>query len=299
MSNGIIDFVIPLHRYHYMVQTVVEAIYKFYSPKNIYIVTPTKFCDIIRRESIKWSVNIITIPEENFFVANYNLQYNDIYDMFNKVQDERSREFGWWYQQLIKLGAFSQIPNLSNPYVVWDSDLIPLIKWDIYPTSDSSTYKFAVLQEKSKSEWVLEQYKNSLFNLTKLSICDPEEGTFVPHHFIFYHEVLDGLIRHIELDTDNNWIKNIMNLSHTYYRFSEFRTVSAFMKKNFPDLLKYHEFQLFGKDGIRIREPRQFLKEMDEFLSCENMASIPYDYFVQFAKHKFENLPSYLQLEHI
>jgi hypothetical protein len=53
--------------------------------------------------------------------------YNDIYNLFNRNVNENSREFGWWYQQIIKLGAFLQIPNLSDPYIVWDSDLIPLI----------------------------------------------------------------------------------------------------------------------------------------------------------------------------
>jgi hypothetical protein len=30
------------------------------------------------------------------------------------------REPGWWIQQLIKLGASTQIPNISPTYVVWD-----------------------------------------------------------------------------------------------------------------------------------------------------------------------------------
>ena len=42
-----IDFFIPLHRYHFMVRTVVEAIYKFYSPRTIYIITPSRFSKTI------------------------------------------------------------------------------------------------------------------------------------------------------------------------------------------------------------------------------------------------------------
>ena len=87
-----------------------------------------------------------------------------------------------------------------------------------------------------------------------------------------------------------------MNLSHTYYRFSEFRTVSSFMKKRFPYLLNYHKFKEYGRYGIRIREPRSFLKEMDNFLKKD---SISYIDFVNFASHKYGTLPSYLQLEHI
>jgi hypothetical protein len=30
------------------------------------------------------------------------------------------REAGWWIQQLIKLGAASQVVDISATYVVWD-----------------------------------------------------------------------------------------------------------------------------------------------------------------------------------
>jgi len=302
MSNidyaTITDFVIPLHRYHFMVRTVIEAIHNFYSPRTIYIVTPKKFSNIIMKSSKDWLVkNIVVIPEETFFISNYKMHYNDIKNKFNNNYDPRSREFGWWYQQLIKLGAYKQIKNLSDPYVVWDSDLIPLIKWNIYPTIDNNSYKIAILQEKARSEWNTEQYKKSLFDLTKLNITDPDEGTFVTHHFVFYHNVLNGLFNHIELISGESWIDSIMTASHKHFRFSEYRTVASFMKYRFSHLLNFYEFKEFGHYGIRIREPKLFLKEMNEFLG--ELYEISYNDFVNFTKHKYKYLPSYLQIEHI
>jgi hypothetical protein len=301
--NEITDFVIPLHRYHYMVRTILESIYNFYSPKNIFIITPECYCEIININKVNWNVkNIIVIPEETFFMRNYNLHYNDINNYFTKKIDEKNREFGWWYQQIIKLGAFKQILNLSDPYVVWDSDLIPLIKWDIYPTEGSKNFKFAILQENARAEWVTEQYKYSLLELTDLPLIDPEVGTFVPHHYVFYHNVLNDLLDKIEYKMDMNWIKSIINNSKTFYRFSEYRMVSSFMYKYYPSLLNYHSFEKFGNFGKRIRENSKFLSEINNFLNKEKINvifGISYLDFTKFAKEKYNNLPSYLQIEHI
>jgi hypothetical protein len=286
-----------------MVRTVVESIHDFYSPRNIYIIIPKCYYEEIIVNIKSWSYkNIFIIEEETFFVKNYNMYYNDIYNHFSKNIDERSRNFGWWYQQLIKLGAFIQINGLSDPYIVWDSDLIPLIKWDIYPTYENPHYKFAILQEKSRNNWLTEQYRDSLYFLTQLPICDPNVGTFVPHHFVMYHNVLKNLIKHIEKISQTNWILSIIKLSHNYFRFSEYRTISSFMKLYYPQLLHYNDFDNFGKFGIRIREPCNFLLDMEKFLYDKNIdisSGISYIDFIEFSKSKYNNLPSYLQIEHI
>jgi len=260
------DFVIPLHRYHYMVRTVVEAIHLFYSPRIIYIITPKRFSTIIEKSSETWLVNkIVVIPEETFFMDYYKLHYSDIQNMFMQTPDDKSREFGWWYQQILKLGAKTQIKDLSDPYIVWDSDLIPLIKWDIYPTKENPCFKIAILQEKARTEWNNEQYRSSMFELTNMNMTDPEEGTFVPHHFVFYHDILNSLLNHIEEISNTSWIKSIISISHKYYRFSEYRTVATFMQTQYPTIIKYHGFKEYGLYGMRIREPANFLNEMHDF----------------------------------
>lgn len=299
------DFVIPLHRYHSMVRTTVEAIHSFYSPRNIFIITPEIYVSNIEYLSIYWLGNVIVIPEETFFIKNYGLHKRDIEEMFNNKPDERSREFGWWYQQLIKLAAYTQIRGLSDPYVVWDSDLIPLVKWNIYPHIGESQYKIAILQEKAKSEWNIEQYKDSMIYLTGLTPVEPEEGTFVPHHFVLHHCVLEKLHNHIENygkrynnNIGMNWINCIMQLSHMFFRFSEYKTVATFMTKYFPEMLKYHKFKKYGRFGHRIREPKPFIKEIEE--NCEiNFYGLSYTEFCKFVKERNGYNISYLQIEHI
>lgn len=304
-GSGMTDFVIPLHRYHYMVRTVIESIQQFYSPRNIFIITPKMDCQQINCSDYS---NVHVIEEENFFMTNYHMTYLDIHDCFCKTSTGEMREFGWWYQQFIKLGAFMQIPNLSDPYIVWDSDLISLEKWDIYPTEENPHFRFAILQEMPRNEWIMEQYAGSLYELTGLSICDPEKGTFVPHHYVFHHHVLKDLLQMIESKdpSKKNWIERIMEISHTYLRFSEYRAVSSFMKVHYPNLLHYHPFEKYGESGIRMREPRHFLEQMEQFFYDKDIdisKGISYVDFVTFVNHIFhingERKPSYLQIEHI
>ena len=299
------DFVIPLHRYHTMVRTTVEAIQSFYSPRNIYIITPEIYVSNIEYLSIYWLGNVIVIPEETFFIKNYGLHKRDIETMFNNKPDHRSREFGWWYQQLIKLAAYTQIRGLSDPYVVWDSDLIPLVKWSIYPHIGESQYKIAILQEKARSEWNIEQYKDSMMYLTGLKAVEPEEGTFVPHHFVLHHCVLEQLHKHIENygtrynnNIGMNWINCIMQLSHMFFRFSEYKTIATFMMKYFPEMLKYHKFKKYGRFGYRIRDPGPFIKEVEE--GCKiNFHGLSYTEFCKFVNERYGYKISYLQIEHI
>jgi len=296
--NDKIDFVIPLHRYHYMVRTVVEAIHLFYSPKTIYIITPQKYRTIIEKLSKTWLVKkIVVIPEETFFIKKYKLHYLDIKNKFTQYINDKTREFGWWYQQIIKIGAQTQIENLSDPYIVWDSDLIPFIKWDLYPTIDNPFFKIAILQEKARTEWNNEQYRNSMLELINMNMTNPDEGTFIPHHFVFYHDVIQDLLNHIEIISNKTWIESIILLSHKYYRFSEYRTVATFMQMRYPTLLQYHNFKEYGQYGIRIREPQQFINDMEIFFG--ELYEISYEDFIKFVKYKYKNIPSYLQIEHI
>jgi hypothetical protein len=292
-NSNIIDFVIPLHRYHKLFRVTLEGISTFYNPKNIYVITPKENINILKNNSKEWNIKRLNILEdETFFIDNYKLKKSDIEKYYRNL-DDNSREFGWWYQQLIKLGAYKQIKELSNPYMVWDSDLIPLIKWDI------SDNKFAILQEKARSEWNIEEYKKSIMELTGLTALDPEIGTFIPHHFIFYHDILNSLFNLIEdRNINGNWIKNIMDLTNNYYRFSEYKMVATYMKKYYPHLLKYHTYDKYGENGIRIRECRNFIDELENNVIIEDIG-LSYIKFVEYIRLIYKNLPSYIQIEHI
>jgi hypothetical protein len=277
-----------------------------YNPKNIYIVTNKNDLEVLEKECLLWNcydTKLKFIDEDFFFILNYGLTKSDIHNWYT-YKDEESREYGWWYQQLLKLGAFKQIKNLSDPYVVWDSDLIALRKWDIYDEK-TNTYKFAILQESAKNDFNKNEYANSIRKLIGIEAIEPPiEGTFVPHHFIMYHKVLQDLITHIETNNkiNFNWIKSIMLLSNTYYRFSEYKCISSFMNTYYPELLLFYPFHEYGKTGIRYRESDEIVEKL--IFYCKNKtdiisATLTYKLFQEFVRENYNEIPSYIQLEHV
>ena len=55
---------------------------------------------------------------------------------------------GWIYQQILKLGAAEAIPELSDWYLVWDSDMLPVDPWPILRSkkvSFTTTYLLYVI----------------------------------------------------------------------------------------------------------------------------------------------------------
>lgn len=303
MNNAYkIDFVIPLCKNNIFFRTVLQGIIKLYQPNKIYIITNIISIEELKSEIILWDESnmedIIFLDEDIFFVENYNLFKCDIENkyIFNETF---SREFGWWYQQLLKLGAVYQIPNLSDPFVVWDGDLIPIIKWELEPNENCPYYKFAILQEKSKSEWNKEQYALTTLELLGIQAVDPNEGTFVPHHCIFHHNVIKNMLEHIEKykNANKTWIELIINLSENYYRFSEYKCVATYMNTFYKELLQYHPFHLYGRTGIRYRDSTDFVKKIMSEYEYKN--GISYSDFTKFIGKHFSELPSYIQIEDI
>jgi len=298
-----LDFVIPVCNNNMIIRVTMESIIFNYKPKNIYIISSERELNSLEKECFCWNLNdtkLHFINEDDFFLCNYGLTKEDIFKWYT-WKDEKSREFGWWYQQLLKIGTFRQIKNISDPCIVWDSDLIVLDKWDLYD-KNNNTYKFAILQECAKNEFNKSEYSKSINELTGFEAIEPPyEGTFVPHHFVMHHKVLEHLIAHIE-EKNNlgyNWIKAIMILSNTYYRFSEYKCIATFMKTYYPDLLQFYEFSEYGKKGIRYRESNEIIEILKEFCENKHGRLLTYDIFKEFINEHFDTTPSYIQIEHV
>lgn len=304
-----VDFFIPLHKFNFVIKIVVEGIIQNYNPRFIYIVTPRENVAELKQTCLNWKgyrKQIISLEDDTFFSENYYLDKATIEGWYCK-KDNMSREFGWWYQQLLKLGALTQIPNISDPYVVWDSDLIPLEKWELYDNV-SNVYKFAILQEKAKNDWNKQEYANSIFELIGVEPIEPlSGGTFVPHHFIMHHNVIQSLLFYIEKIPHKrktkygSWIEEIIYLSNDYYRFSEYKCIANYMLNFFNELLHYHPFEKYGTNGIRYRESEEIIDEIKMFFEKKNMKwdKIGYSDMLIFCKKNYPIIPSYIQIEHV
>lgn len=116
-----LDFVVPLKQVGLITRAVLESIYVFYKPRRIIIISSKVEGNIVRSLSPHWNAGVIEfIDEETFFERNYSISIQQILAQYDATREGDQREPGWWIQQLIKLGAASQIPNISTNYVVWD-----------------------------------------------------------------------------------------------------------------------------------------------------------------------------------
>lgn len=118
-----LDFVVPLKQVGLITRAVLESIHTFYNPRRIIIISSKVEGNIVRALSPHWNAGVIEfVDEETFFERNYNLSIQQILSQYDATREGDQREPGWWIQQLIKLGAASQIPNISTHYVVWDGE---------------------------------------------------------------------------------------------------------------------------------------------------------------------------------
>jgi hypothetical protein len=117
------DFIVPLKQIGVITRAVLEAITMFYRPRRIFVVSAKIEEQLLSSLVPYWDVdNVQFIEEEKFFIDNFNLTLNDIMYYYNENRVGDQREPGWWIQQLIKLGAATQIADISSSYVVWDGN---------------------------------------------------------------------------------------------------------------------------------------------------------------------------------
>ena len=151
------------------------------------------------------------------------------------------------------------------------------------------------------------------------------QGTFVPHHFVIHHSVIQAFIERVErihnlhfiinqnlnsngvnLDQDlpkKTWIEIILSLSKKYYRFSEYKTLATFMSYYYPELFWYHPFSKYGEKGIRIRDSKEahyFVERILQKNTDVDIKTISYSNFYEFVLETYKDeLPSYIQVEHL
>lgn len=253
-----LDVVIPMVRYSPISRIVVEGVAALHQPRRILIIAPLVETHRMRPLVAQWKVSIPVqlIAEEHFF-SHLNPQLNISLEELRAIYENRKagedhREFGWWLQQLLKLGSAVYICDISDEYIVWDGDLIPLEKWDL----QQSDCILAVLQASHKSPWLCQEYKSSLFRLVGIEAAYPKEGgTFIAHHMRFRKSLVLELLHEMEERDPHHhacWAKTIMAQCRYGYRFSEYLTYTSFLAARYPEQLIYYPQQKFAR-GQRCR----------------------------------------------
>ena len=145
MKQEAFDIVIPLFKARWNTRAVLEGLTHHYAPRTIHIITPAAEAEVLGKIAEAWEIATLQVHPEEVFFQPVGLTKDTI---CGELDLEKSLYTpGWFYQQLLKLGAFEGIPDLSEWYLVWDSDLLPVATWPIFTEDDGAVkHTFALLQ---------------------------------------------------------------------------------------------------------------------------------------------------------
>lgn len=140
-----------------------------------------------------------------------NLKY--ITSLWEKKNNSFKNRSGWIYQQILKLSSNEIIQDISEDFLVCDSDIIFLKN----PYKDINNFLFPYQQAYTK-----EYHKPYRLNYEILMKEKPESGiSFINHHMVFNKKYLNNLKKFIENKNNIRWDLAILN-SLDYNCFSNF-----------------------------------------------------------------------------
>lgn len=247
------DFLIPLYRVSWNTRAVLEGITIRYQPRTIHVIAPSSQIKLLQEQSPNWSLDCLELhPEEEFFDSASLTKEN----ICAELDLEKSLYTpGWFYQQLLKLGAFIGIDSLSEWYLVWDSDLLPVNSWSIINRQASKIeHSFALLQHQ---DWgnaqIVGEWQNWINTVLEVDAIKDSEGTFIPHHMWFKQEHLKSFASKVNnyYQSDEHWLKLLMRSANEFNTFSEYWSYASWVQAVAPQDLSFYPYHQFGSTTER------------------------------------------------
>lgn len=248
MSQEVFDFVIPLYQVRWNTRAVIEGLTKHYQPRSIHIVTPTPQAEPLREMSKGWHIAPFYVHEEEPFFQIKGLTKDSIAAELDLGESLYTP--GWFYQQLLKLGAYEGIEDLSEWYAVWDSDLLPAATWPLITEQAAGTqHSFALLQHNGwGNPTIVSKWATWIQSILGVTPATDPEGTFVPHHIWFKQEHLKSFAQQVNtyFDSDDHWLSLMMRSANEFGTFSEYWSYASWVAAKAPSDLSYYPYDRYG-----------------------------------------------------
>jgi len=254
MAYDPFDIVIPLYQVRWNTRSVLEGLTAHYAPRSIHILTPEKEVAYLRGTAQSWEIAPLQVyEEETFFEKASGLTKDEICSELD--MGESLYNPGWFYQQLLKLGASEGIEGLSEWYVVWDSDLLLVETWPLIQEQPQGIqHSFALLQHNQYgnaqivSTWA--QWIRSILGVEPLTDA---VGTFIPHHMWFKQEYLTSFQKQLSqyFQSKDHWLLLMMRSANEFATFSEYWAYTSWVAAQAPDDLAFHPYGCYGETTER------------------------------------------------
>ncbi|MEM6601344.1 MAG: hypothetical protein AAF649_08165 [Verrucomicrobiota bacterium] len=248
------DIVIPLFQLHWNTRCVIEALVHQYQPQTIYIVAPQAQAEACDQALSQWKIESVQcMAEENFFQHAYDLDKQDLAQIIDVTGSLYPT--GWYYQQLLKLGAGCGIADLSEDYLVWDSDLLLVAGWPAV-TQGAAEEEFcvALLQHNSCGNiQIIEQWEKWIKQILGIVPARDPEASFIPHHMWFNQTILSEMLSCLNeyYRSDEKWPVLMMRSVAEFRTFSEFWMYSSWLKAKAPETVRFLEYARYGNTTER------------------------------------------------
>ena len=308
MTQTDFDVVIPLFQIRWNTQAVLEGLSLHYQPRSIQVITPESQVALLQTKAQEWNtVPVIVHNEDTFFVDKTGLTKDGICKALDLGKSLYNP--GWFYQQLLKLDAAEGIEGLSEWYVVWDSDLLPVDTWSLIQTNENNVdHTFALLQHSQYGNpKIVSTWARWIQTVLGVEPVTDKVGTFVPHHMWFKQEHLKSLEHQLQqyYQSSDHWLLLMMRSADEFGTFSEYWLYASWVAAKAPADLSFYPYSLYGEtterffdDGsglfsAHLRETRPSLSSSEETFSPS------YDEISQFIKESYgkDPLPSSLSFE--
>ena len=250
MSSEVFDFVIPLYRVRWNTRAVLEGITTHYQPRSIHVIAPAAQVDQLKQESQNWQTSDIYLHEEETFFNADDLTKDKICAELDLGQSLYTP--GWFYQQLLKLGAFEGIKNLSEWYVVWDSDLLPVDTWALI--NQQQQHSFALLQHNGwGNNSIVSKWSKWITDVLGVEALTNQEGTFVPHHMWFKQQHLQSFASQVNqyYQSESHWLLLMMRSANEFGTFSEYWSYVSWDATQAHEDISFYPYESYGVTSER------------------------------------------------
>lgn len=217
-KSNTIDIVIPYHPKDVdIIHRCIKSCLKNISDiGRIYVITAEK--------SVVDS-NVEIIDENSLF--NGELTLKTIETKLAERLPAMAKRAGWFYQQFIKIGCSYAVPDISNYYLVVDSDVVFLKKICFFNRD-------RMLITRGR------EFHKPYFNLYEQLLGEKAgDGiSFVAHHMLISRNIMMELLDKIETRFNTKWHDAILdNLNHER-QFSEYETYGHYAMNHYPSIIE-------------------------------------------------------------
>lgn len=255
----------------------LQAVQKYLQPRRIHVVTETSSqCSAFS----SWGPNIQCYLQDRFLrdVTKASIAAG-LQRRFHASGGQRfkGRDLsGWYLQQFVKLGAPSAIPGLSQHFVVWDADMIPLRPMCFFRLPPHRIGVASPIQ----TEVAIGGVSPPGYALTyerlfgKPLTFAPDGSSFVAHWMVVYQPFLNEFLTAIAGSSGSTnasdslqpatatWVDVIMDSlppQHLDMGFSEYASYISFVRYRHPNsqhlapTRSWLRYGLGGQAAIRLR----------------------------------------------